>query len=778
MRKSFSFKKSIFTSWVLSYISILTISLIITSIVYILSISVIEEEVSKANAATLKQLQQFMDQELRNIESLIVEVGFDNQIHGIAYLKDDIDIYHKYTIASIIKDFKLNILANDFLETMYIYLRKSDTIISEDGMYNSEDFYQFNYEHNSNVSYEEWMEGLNENYKKEYKTIISKKDDGTLNDSIAFFQSLPIGQSQDTEATLVLILNGEKLDNAIHNMKWLTQGNIFVIDDGNHILMSTDSASRLKGLNYDELQYKQKIFHKKINNREVAVSQLDSEITNWKYLSIIPIEVFWAKARFIRKVTYLCVAVCLLIGFLCAYYFSKQNYNPIDKLVNLFIDEGRPFEKNRSNEYNFIQTSIIQTIEYNKKTQQALQQQKETMRIQFLVRLLKGNISSHISIDDAIESYDIALKDGYYTIELLYIEDIADGYSIVGCKSNGDIIDTVKLVLQGMVNEFIQQYNDLNMIYVVEIEGMLACLLNFSKSANDKVKLVIAQIAEDIKSCLKKQYQVSVTIAVSDVHDGLQKINSAYYETIHIMEYRVLLGKSRIISFDEVQKLEQKDYKYQGFFVQEQKFMNFIKQNDYKSAGIVIDEVFSNYLTAHSIHSLEILKCRMFGLINVMFDAMAEISIVCEDKFLQGLNIVNKLTGSETVQELKNHLCDILSRIDDYIGDKKLEKNINIEGYVMDFVKENYADIDLNVSMIADRLQMNVQYLSKHFKKNTGIGLLDYIHKIRIKKAKVLMMQKNSTVKDVAEKVGYNNSIAFIRVFKKYEGVTPGKYLQ
>ena len=56
------------------------------------------------------------------------------------------------------------------------------------------------------------------------------------------------------------------------------------------------------------------------------------------------------------------------------------------------------------------------------------------------------------------------------------------------------------------------------------------------------------------------------------------------------------------------------------------------------------------------------------------------------------------------------------------------------------------------------------------------MGILDYIHLKRISLAKE-MLKKGENVSIVANKTGYNNSNAFIRVFKKYENMTPGQYL-
>lgn len=77
--------------------------------------------------------------------------------------------------------------------------------------------------------------------------------------------------------------------------------------------------------------------------------------------------------------------------------------------------------------------------------------------------------------------------------------------------------------------------------------------------------------------------------------------------------------------------------------------------------------------------------------------------------------------------------------------------------------------------MIAEQFDISTSYLSRIFNKNMNTGLVDYIHKVRLENAKILLLT-NLSIKEIATKVGYNSSLALIRAFKKYEGNTPGKY--
>jgi YesN/AraC family two-component response regulator len=56
--------------------------------------------------------------------------------------------------------------------------------------------------------------------------------------------------------------------------------------------------------------------------------------------------------------------------------------------------------------------------------------------------------------------------------------------------------------------------------------------------------------------------------------------------------------------------------------------------------------------------------------------------------------------------------------------------------------------------------------------------LIEYVNKRRIDQAKLLLMESDVAINDMTDKLGFTNSNTFIRVFKKYEGITPGQFRQ
>lgn len=57
-----------------------------------------------------------------------------------------------------------------------------------------------------------------------------------------------------------------------------------------------------------------------------------------------------------------------------------------------------------------------------------------------------------------------------------------------------------------------------------------------------------------------------------------------------------------------------------------------------------------------------------------------------------------------------------------------------------------------------------------------GDGVLNYINRTRIEAAKEILKNSSVRIEDVAAEVGILNANTFIRLFKKYEGVTPGAF--
>ena len=69
--------------------------------------------------------------------------------------------------------------------------------------------------------------------------------------------------------------------------------------------------------------------------------------------------------------------------------------------------------------------------------------------------------------------------------------------------------------------------------------------------------------------------------------------------------------------------------------------------------------------------------------------------------------------------------------------------------------------------------RLSPNYLSSLFKKEVGIPISDYIQRHRVDEAKKLLVLTNYSISDISTWLNLNDQSYFIKIFKKYTGLTP-----
>lgn len=92
------------------------------------------------------------------------------------------------------------------------------------------------------------------------------------------------------------------------------------------------------------------------------------------------------------------------------------------------------------------------------------------------------------------------------------------------------------------------------------------------------------------------------------------------------------------------------------------------------------------------------------------------------------------------------------------------------------FVRNNITNPDLSSALVARRFETSQPNITRMFKKYAGVGFLEYMHGLRIERAKELLDGSDATVADVAAAVGFTNALTMSRAFKRSLGITPTEY--
>lgn len=126
-------------------------------------------------------------------------------------------------------------------------------------------------------------------------------------------------------------------------------------------------------------------------------------------------------------------------------------------------------------------------------------------------------------------------------------------------------------------------------------------------------------------------------------------------------------------------------------------------------------------------------------------------------------------------EEMKTYFSAIANRIFAHKSETKELGKENIILWLNDYIGK-HIDEDLSLTRLAETVHLNPVYLSRMYMQASGIGISDYVNICRLDKSKELLKNTHYKIYEIAEKVGYDSALSFIRFFKKQINMTPQEY--
>ena len=94
---------------------------------------------------------------------------------------------------------------------------------------------------------------------------------------------------------------------------------------------------------------------------------------------------------------------------------------------------------------------------------------------------------------------------------------------------------------------------------------------------------------------------------------------------------------------------------------------------------------------------------------------------------------------------------------------------------ITEWINTHYAK-QISLNTVAYEFNYTKEYLARYFKKHMGMSMQEYINKIKISKAREMLIQSDKNIKEIASELGFSDDKYFHRLFKQYEKITPREY--
>lgn len=279
-------------------------------------------------------------------------------------------------------------------------------------------------------------------------------------------------------------------------------------------------------------------------------------------------------------------------------------------------------------------------------------------------------------------------------------------------------------------------------------------------------------IANKIHTNLARYKSVTVTIGVSSCFSSLMEIRKKYTEAMEVAKYRVFMGKGKTILYN-VKFVKAASLNPGELDTMLNEIKTGMEAGNLGKVKSLLKNLYNDDVRGFVQYNyLKYINSQLFGII-AEYCSKTSVNYlkVFECEYLP----VERLEEFETIQEMLGWFCGIMDRL---FNSEPSSSALVYSKHVKDaikYIKENYG-CKLGLSQISEELGVNKAYLCRIFKLETGENITDFINKIRIEKAKQLMMATNCRMYEVAEKVGFTNMQHFNNSFKKITGQNPLKF--
>ncbi|MEF3308624.1 response regulator [Paenibacillus sp. GYB004] len=141
------------------------------------------------------------------------------------------------------------------------------------------------------------------------------------------------------------------------------------------------------------------------------------------------------------------------------------------------------------------------------------------------------------------------------------------------------------------------------------------------------------------------------------------------------------------------------------------------------------------------------------------------------------LSDVTGLTPIRSLESFHQWMFQSLELLQQCMESETRNDRENAVRKIKHFVEKHLVD-DVSLQTIADSMYMHPVHVSRIFKLETGENLSDFVLRLKMEKAAVLLADPSLKNYEVALRLGYQNPNYFIKVFKKYYSVTPQEFRQ
>lgn len=741
----------------MSYLLILVIGIVVMSVSYLYTETVLKKELINSEKLVLSLIKNDMDSILENQRRVALRIALSDNVSRMLGTHE-LDRKERYTLEQEIRKELQNAQSSQMnlpgIENIYVYFDKLDLVITPGALVNGETFSRTYYDWGAD-GYSKWKKLMNDEFKQQYYVLDNCKNIAGSRKTIAVMMKTPIDNRYSYNSAIVVVaLQADNFISYVKENSRYDEMKVTVLDEKGYGIF--DSS------NYDFLDLKKE---NTVKDNTFYFTQ-KSNVNSWSYLMEIDKNKLMHQVVYARILIFLVVFIILAIGVLLSKYFAAKQYTPINKIMKKLSGDLPRELQGAGNEYEFILNSIDETVAEKNEIERRFNQQITGYKKRFLSLLLNNKVSDYENIRQLLETLHMSFDTDNFIVAVIYPAEQKMPFSEENDISDEKRTELYELMISNVVEEL---FNDEHKCHVLSMGTYMAAVININDNNEETAPQYVAETLQTAWQFFRKNFNFTLCIAVSTLKDSFSKLSACYYEACELVkqmernaEHGVALCKGSVDGdFNNWRTLLNKD----------KDIVNFVRAGNSEGANQVVSALFLESDTADAL-----VNKRLYGF---CYSTAGTIYKLTEDRMSVSerqmyTEYIQKFAFCATTQEIQNLMMQV---IDFACGIVERENDkMSIGAKIKQYVLLNYSNYTLSVSAMAEHFGITPTHLSRVFKKEFDELLVDYIMRVRVETAITLLEQTDNRINDIANMVGYQNTKSMTHAFKKIVGVSPNQY--
>ena len=752
MRRQF-WHSPTFRFWLICYHLVLLVPALLSVGIYSYASGIMADKVYDMGKMSIQQTGNVVDVRLRQVISISDSICVSSNMNRLRFLKPPYTAKKYYLLHQYARDLGNYTADRELISEIYVYYKDLECLLVTEHIYTEINQLDRIIRNKLGMLRNDFNELMKQPHTHEF---YFQKDSHT----ILYLHTLDYRSPQEPVTTLVMILNSTAVNSLIKATSDNNQGEAFILlpDDTTWGMNNNTNM-----ISYSELSALSANGGRSEGNQ--IITCMKSDVTDMYYVLSTPRKVFFYELNVMQTFFIIFFFFMILLGGFLSFFFASRNYEPLDQLKR-----NAKVNSRGQDDFLLLNGKLSELMDSETKMKQAYAELNRTATEETFRQLLEGESAL---IDKAqLDRFRRTITGNLFVVALLELPEYVEENGTPVAVNHSDALNV-----------------QLNRLCVDLCEGKCNCIIHkdrdgyaalfcFNERLNpDDAQCIVEEIAQTLSVRIQQHMHLSPFIFIGDGQFDIEGIHKSYLHTFRTRDYADLNANvsKGVVVYDETMYAMNISWHDYDIVDAERRFINLMVEGKYAHGENVLHEILSFYFYTDGM-SFYVLRCRMFGVMNLMLNLLHEVIPDTDATFYEDYKPVERLLSARNMKELEEEVTGIIRYL---VGQQQKNKNDNVKSKlkaIEQYIATHYFDWELSVQKIADMFDISLPYLSRMFKKETGVGLLDYINKYRVEKAKELITENpKMTISQVAVSVGYNSSQTLIRIYKRYEGCTPGK---